>query len=412
MSLTYGDQGRLTCRLEPERIVAFHAAPPAISVAEPLRAALSAPLDFPPFEQLCVPGDRVTLALDRHTPAAATLIAEIWKVLSRRGVEAADLQILQPAALDGVTLADPRVELPAEVRETIRWGIHDPTDPRRQSYLATTARNERIYLAREITDADVVVSVGSIAYDRVLGFRGTSSVFYPGLSNAEAIGRARGEGHSELGPDDERPLRQTIDEIAWLLGTQFTVQVLPAAGTGAAAVLAGAPDSVFRQGRRLLEDWWRVRLPERAEMVVVAVDADGAGHGWDQLGAAVATARNLVARGGKIVVLSELSAEPGEGLTMIRQSRSARDALQPIRRQAPVDMIPATQLATAADWANVYLLSKLPVDVVDELFLTPLENEREAQRLIEGAAGCVLIESAQHSWGEVGEEGTSAEGRG
>ncbi|MSR60464.1 MAG: DUF2088 domain-containing protein [Planctomycetaceae bacterium] len=400
VTLNYGYSGRFSYEVKPDRIVAFHAAPaPCRRVDEAVRSALATPLDFPPFEQLCVPGDRVTLALDRHTPAAIELIAELWKALSHRGVEAADVLILQPAALDGVTLGDPRLGLPEEVRAQVRWSIHDPTDAKQQTYLATTARNERIYLARDVTEVEVVVSVGAMAYDRVLGFRGTSSVFYPGLSTADAIGRARGEGHSELGPDDERPLRQSIDEIAWLLGTQFTVQVVPSSGTGAAAVLAGATDTVFRQGQKLVEEWWCVRLDERADVVLVAIDADCAGHGWDQLGAALATARNLVIRGGKVIVLSELSAEPGDGMTMIRQSRTPRDALQPIRKQAPLDMIPATQLATVADWAEVYLLSKLSGELVDELAMTPLDSEREVQRLLERAAACVFVESAQHTWG-------------
>ena len=105
--------------------------------------------------------------------------------------------------------------------------------------------------------------------------------------------------HSELGPDDERPMRQIIDEIGWLLGTQFTIQVIPSAGKGAANVLAGATEAVFRRGTQLLSDAWLIELEHRAQTVVVAVDLDAAGHGWNQIGAALGTARNLVAKGGQ-----------------------------------------------------------------------------------------------------------------
>jgi len=402
ISLNYGRQGCFSCEIDAQRIMARHDGPaPCADLPARVRTALLGPLDFPSLVQVCIPGDRIIVALDRHTPAAAQLIAEIWNMLERRGIDASDVQILQPAALDGIPLVDPRASLTESVGRAMQWTVHDPTDPRRQAYLAATARGERIYLARDLIDADVVISVGMIAYDPVLGYRGTSSVFYPGLSNVEAIGRARGEGHSELGPDDERPLRQTIDEIAWLLGTQFSVQVLPAAGAGAADVVAGAYDRVFRRGKELLTAAWRVGLRERAELVVAAVDADSAGHGWDQLGAALATARNLVARGGKIVLLSELDAEPEIGMELIRKSRSPRSALQPIRRQAPVDMIPATQFASAADWARVYLMSKLPAEMVDELFMVPVENDRELAKLLSGDESCVILSSAQHTYGEV-----------
>ena len=403
VSLSYGREGRFSCEIDPRRIVAQHRGPPPCAgFAGRIRAALATPLDFPSLVQVCVPGDRVVVALDRHTPCAAELIAEIWRMLDQRGVNAAGIQILQPAALDRVPLVDPRNLLPEPICREVQWTVHDPTDERRLTYMAATARGERIYMARELVDADVVLSVGTIAYDPVLGYRGTNSVFYPGLSNTEAVIRSRGEGHSELGPDDERPLRQTIDEIAWLLGTQFSIQVLPSAGGGAADVIAGAYDRVFRKGKQLLADSWRVLLPERADLVLAAVDADSAGHGWDQVGAALATARRLVAKGGKIVVLSEFEAEPEIGMEIIRRSQTPREALQPIRKQSPVDMIPATQFAMAADWARVYLMSKLPIGMVDELFMVPVENDRELGKLLANDDACVILESAQHTYGEVG----------
>lgn len=406
VSLKYGRLGTFSCEIDPRRVLADHPGPaPCAGFAGKVRKALAAPLDFPSLVQVCIPGDKVVVALDRHTPSAPELVAEIWEMLDRRGVEPASVQVLQPAALDMVPLTDPRTGLPDSIRSQIRWIVHDPTDRQRQAYLATTARGERVYLARELVDADVVLSAGVIAYDPLLGHRGTNSVFYPGLSNTEAISRARGEGHSELGPDDDRPLRQTIDEIAWLLGNQFSVQVLPSTGGGAADVVAGASDRVFRRGKQLLADYWRVSVRERADLVIAAVDADSSGHGWDQVGAALAAARNMVAKGGKIVLLSELDAEPEIGMEIIRKSRSPRAALAPIRKQAPLDMIPATQFADAADWSRVYMVSKLPSGMVDELFMVPLENERELAKLVGGECTCVILGGAQHTYGEVRHSG-------
>jgi hypothetical protein len=88
-------------------------------------------------------------------------------------------------------------------------------------------------------------------------------------------------------------------------------------------------------------------------------------------------------------------------MEIIRQSQSPRAALQPIRKQAPVDMIPATQFAIAADWARVYFVSKLPVGMVDELFMVAVENDRELGKLLANDDSCVILESAQHTYGEV-----------
>lgn len=400
--LSYGREGRFTCEVDAERVLAAPTAPPPNPhFVEDLREALRRPLEFPPLEQAVIPDDRVTLAVDRHTPGAADLVAAVWDVLAQRGVRAENVTVIQPSALDDAPLADPRSSLPEPVRRQMGWTIHNPQRKGECTFLGATASGERISLSRTVVDADVALSIGEMAYDSLLGYRGTNSVFYPGLSSPEAISRAHGQGHRELGPEDIRPLRQMVDEVGWLLGTQFAVQVVPSAGDGVADVLAGAGDAVFRKGRELLAERWLVELDERPEIVVAAVDADSRGHGWRQIGAALETARNLVAHGGKIVVLSEVSTEPGRGMQRLRECESPRDAIRPLREEAPPDLIAATQLANAADWADVYLLSGLPAEVVEEFFLIPLDEEREVRRLLEGGGSCAFLDAAQKRYGRV-----------
>jgi nickel-dependent lactate racemase len=366
-----------------------------------VRTAITAPLDFPPLEQAVVSGDRVVLVLDRDTPMAAEIIGEIWAMLSQRGVDPADVMVLQPAALCSGSQSDPRAVLPENVKNLVEWQIHDPTDSEACGYLAATTNGERVYLARDVTEADVILTIGEVAFDSLLGFRGTNSAFYPGLSTTEALELVHGQGHRELGPDDDRPLRQMTDDVGRMLGTQFSIQVIPASGDGVARILAGASDSVFARAKQLLTEFWLVELDARPEIVVVAVDCDAAGHGWRQIGAALESARNLVDYGGKIMILSELSAELGPGMQLLRESETPSDAIQPLRTFLPPDLTPATQLAAAADWADVYLLSKLDGDVVEELFMTPLANGEEAARLLQGNETCLFLPSAQHTFGRV-----------
>ena len=400
IGLPYSQSERFSCRIDGRRVVDIHQTPEAIpNLDEELRSALQHPLDFPPLEQAIVPGDRIALALDRHTPAAGTIVAETWKILQRRDVNPRDVVVIQPVSLIPSELPEPRSELPADVRRHISWKVHDPTKESDRMYLASTSSGERIHLAREVVDADFVIPIGPIAFDPLLGYRGTNSVFYPGLSSAEAISRAHGQGHRELGPDDERPLRQLIDEIAWLLGIQFTIQVIPSAGGGVAGVLAGSPDSVFQRGKQFLCEHWMVRLDTQPEIVVAAVDGDASGNGWAQIGAALSTARNLVAKDGKIVILSGLDAELAAGLKLIQECQSPSDAIKPLRTATPPDLIAATQLVNAADWARVYLLSRLDSEVVEDLFMTPVENEQEVERLLSHAETCAFLGAAQHTYG-------------
>src|SRR5690606_20095371 len=123
-----------SCEIDAARIVGQLAAPaPLPRFAEDLRNALAKPLDFPPLEQAVVPGDKVCVALDRGTPEAAAIVAQLWRVFEGRGVKPADLSIVQPASAAPPD-ADPRAALPAAVRAAASWKIHDPQAKSRQAY--------------------------------------------------------------------------------------------------------------------------------------------------------------------------------------------------------------------------------------------------------------------------------------
>jgi hypothetical protein len=158
---------------------------------------------------------------------------------------------------------------------------------------------------------------------------------------------------------------------------------------------------VLRLGKELVNRHWLIELDYRAEIVVVGVEQDAAGHGWTQIGSALAAARNLVAKGGRIVLLSDLNVPPGAGMQMLMRYEDPTDGLRPLRKAAPEDLIPATELAEAVDWADVYLLSRLDSDLVEDLFMVPVESEAEVKRLLGLEDQVLFLASAQHAFGRI-----------
>ncbi|WP_437224914.1 lactate racemase domain-containing protein [Planctomicrobium sp. SH661] len=397
LQLKYGRSGSFQVELLERQILFHHHAPSSLpDPQQAIEQALEHPLDFPELERAFVPGDRPVVVIDVDTPAADLICLALWKKMDQAGVNPSDLTFLQPAVWKPVDGIDPRRALPEAVREQVTLTRHDPTVSGSCAYLATTAGNERIYLSRLVTDADVVVTIGPAGFDPVLGVRGTSSSLYPGLSELEAIQKIQGQGHEELRPEDARPLRQAVDEIGWLTGLQLSIAVLPSGGTDPHAVIAGQSDSVLRSVRKSLKRIWDVRSEERAELVLVTVPQDGAGHSWDQVAAAANVGRRLVERNGRIVILSQLNTPPGPGLEILKSVREPRDAIQQIRQSQTPDLLAATRIAAATDWANVSLLSQLDPNVVSDLFMLPLENENEVRRLLESEDLTAIIEGAQH----------------
>lgn len=402
LRLAYGVDGCFQAELLERQLILHHRAAAPLTNVEAIDQALQSPLDFPEVGLAFVPGDHVAVVIDVDTPSADLVFAALWKRLQGAGVRPEDLTLIQPAVWKTVQGVDPRTALAPEIREQFRLVRHDPTKEGSCAYLASTASNERVYLNRALTDADVVLTIGPAEFDPVLGVRGTASSLFPGLSDLEALQRVKGQGHEELGPDDPRPFRQIVDEIGWLLGLQFSIAVIPSGGTAAHEIIAGQCDSVLQRARKRLKANWRVRSDERVELVLVTVPQDAAGHHWDQVAAAIDAGRRLVERNGRIVVLSQLATPPGPGLEILKSVREPRDAIKQIQRAQPPDLLAATRLALATDWANVSLLSRLDSNDVTDLFMLPLENDREVQRLLDAEDLTAVIEAAQHVFVESG----------
>ena len=107
-------------------------------------------------------------------------------------------------------------------------------------------------------------------------------------------------------------------------------------------------------------------------------------------------ARQLVSKEGRIVALTELRSDLTPGMQLLREVRSPRDALKPLRDSQPLDMLAASQIAKALDWAGVSLLSGLPGDLVEDLGMLPLDETEELQRLVETEDSIAVVQSAQH----------------
>jgi hypothetical protein len=99
---------------------------------------------------------------------------------------------------------------------------------------------------------------------------------------------------------------------------------------------------------------------------------------------------------GRIILLSQANPTLGPGAQILRQSDEPNDALKDLRRLKPMDIGSAFQWASAAEHANIFMLSRLEPDLAEELFTTPLQDAGQAQHLLEGK-GVLFLEDAHKS---------------
>jgi nickel-dependent lactate racemase len=394
--LPIGDGATAILEVPQDRLVAAYAGPgdPAESASALLRAAVTNPLGYPPLNQAILPGDRVTIAIDPELPQLAILINELLSDLLDAGCQASDLTLLVPRS-------EQRDELHAAWSEAWRRDVqvvvHDPDDEMTHAYLAATREGRPIYLQRGISDADVFLPIGVQRLETALDYRGIHGGWFPAFSNLEAQLRHQSPGNVEWQAHRRRRQQET-EEAAWLLGVRLVVQVLPGPAGSIAGVWCGDCDEVSKAASTTCRKLWLQQVDRPAELVIAVLDAPAAEQSWGQIARALAMAAEAADDGGTIVLWTELSADPGPALKSLGEIEASEDEQRlALLKQRSADATAAKVIADCLDRGRVFLRSRLKDSVVEEIGLAPLHDPQELQRLVERAASCLVIGSAQHA---------------
>jgi lactate racemase len=404
VSVNFQDE-RLDLELPDERVVATWNAPAGLDppqAVEALRDALETPWDFPPLRQMIVPGDRVVIALDSAITHAGPILKVLGQTLRDAGVESDGVTVLTPAVasagIDSATMSGASLV------------VHDPRDRSQLAYLAATKEGRRIYLNRLLTDADVVIPVGRLGYDPNLGHRGPWSVIVPDLSERETIEAYRGRVPNEAEGHPGAHARANLDEsfeVSWLLGSQFHLGVVPGFA-GPAEFVAGRENAVRERGIAALDRYWKFEADSRAELVVVGIGGPGNRATIDDLAEGVARACALVQHGGKIVALSRADGSIGPSLQSLIATEDPKQRAAALRgHEGDDDFLTAHRLARALAWADLFVLSGLDPDVLDDLSIVALDNPEQARRLVAKSGSCSFVSQAERTLALVGSENES-----
>jgi nickel-dependent lactate racemase len=367
---------------------------PLADPAEAVRAALEQPLEYPPLRQSTTVGDRIVVALGQGVPRATEITAAVVHSLMAGGVDPDGISVLRTEADVEAGAGDPRRLVDAAVAPRIRLLTHDPANRQALGYLAANEEGDPILLNRLLVDADLVLPIGRLCDGAARGYFGIHGSIFPGLADEKTQSRFRRKDLPPGRREHHAALLREADQVAWLLGVNFTVQLLPAAGDGILGVVAGESKAVGRRGREAYRAAWGCPVARRASLVVAAIEGPQEQQTWENLGRALEAAGRLVEEGGAIAVCCELAARPGPAVGRLVGARSRGTAVRRILRDNPGDALPAAQLAHALERQHVYLLSRLDSSLVEDLDMVPIGGAEELGRLSQRHDSCILLANA------------------
>jgi nickel-dependent lactate racemase len=396
--LHYGRLQTIEINVADDSLLAYLGDPQQspIDVPAALAEALSAPLDFPPLAQAVVPGDKVALAITHDVPQTPAIVAELTKVLTAVGIDPRDITVVvEPTGETHGPSIDSAVK-PLAANGLPRYELHDPENRQQLAYLAADPKAKPIYINRTLDEADFVVPITSARIPAAFGYAGASTGLFPTFSDQTRSRRLHSPRllHSA---QLRRKLQATADQVSWLLGVTFAVQVVPGIGESVLQVVAGRAEKVYQRAEQLCRQSWSQTSPELADVVVAAVGCPSTGSGWDEVGRALSAARNIVEPDGAIVLLTDVASLPGPGVQSLLNCDDLDAACHQLAEERPADALVATALAQALQYCRVYLLSQLEPSTVEDLGIARVENDQQLERLLSQYHRCVLIDNAQHT---------------
>lgn len=354
--------------------------------------ALDHPVRFEEFRRALTPDDRIALAVDESLPQLPALIAGVLEYLAGAGIPPSAVTAVSPAGSDQLWIN----ELPDTMAD-LQTEVHQPADRNKLSYLAATKEGHRIYLNRTLVDADQAIVLTGRGYDPLLGYSGAVGAIYPTLADSDSVRSLTPKLSPQTAPDGAWPVVAEANEVAWLLGSPFFVQVIEGAGDEIEGVVAGFADTAA-EGARRLNDRWKSAAGEAAETVVVALSGDPHRHDFAALARAAATGARAVKPGGTVIVLSEADPELGGATDVLRRTDDPPEAVRALFREKPADAAAAVQWAWAAGRAKLYVASEIRPTTVEEMFAIPLGGPKDVQVLLDTGGRTLIVPDAHKRW--------------
>ncbi|MCL2677745.1 MAG: nickel-dependent lactate racemase [Clostridiales bacterium] len=363
-------------------------APPVIADAQAaIRAALREPIGSAPLAERVLPGQPVAVIVsDISRPSPSHLmLPPLLLELERAGVRDEEVTIIFAlGAHRRMTEEEMSFCLGEEV--FCRYRV---VQPQNYIYLGETQRGTPVRLAEEVVQAGLVILTSNLEFHYFAGYSGGYKSVFPGVAEPSCIAhnhKLMMDPASVPGAADSNPARLDMEEAGRFLPNCFMLTVLLNPEKQILNVAAGDPVAAHRSGAALIDKYYKIPVPEAADVVI----AGCGGHPKDinlyQAQKALENAARVVKPGGKIILLA--AAEEGFGdeafEELILNAPSPQAVIEELRREFRMGAHKAALYAKVMLENKVYLVSQMPRETLAQAFFIPAGEDEIAALVEEG----------------------------
>lgn len=357
-----------------------------------VRRALSAPIGSAPLSQLVKAGEKVAIItsdITRPMPSKIVL-PPLLEELYAAGVKAEDITVV-------FALGSHRKHTEDEMKYLVGEEVYKQVscidlDVNDCVHLGTTSRGTPVDIFRPVAEADRRICLGNIEYHYFAGYSGGAKAIMPGVSTRDAIQSNHSMmvlDEAKAGAIETNPLRQDIDEVAKFVPIDFILNVVLDEKKNIIKAVAGHYIEAHREGCRFLDSLYKVKIREKADIVIVSAGGYPKDINLYQAQKALDNSKHAVKDGGIVILVASCKEGLGEHVfeRWMTTSESAGQMIEKIQQHFELGGHKAAAIAMVLKKARVMLVSDLDDDFVRSIFLEPYKDIKQAINEAIKAAG-------------------------
>ena len=350
---------------------------------EAVRYALQNPIDAPKLGTLVKPGQKIAIItsdISRPLPSYDVL-PPVLEELFAAGVKAEDVTVVFALGSHRPHTEEEMIALVGkEVFETVRCIDSDPDDC---VHMGVTKAGTPVDITRSVAEADFKICMGNIEFHYFAGYSGGAKAIMPGVSTRDAIQanhRMMVSQDACAGKLAGNPIRIDIEEAGEICGIDYIVNAVLDEHKHIVYCVAGDVTKAHRVGCAYLDQMYRCKIPQKADIVIVSQGGAPKDANLYQTQKALDNAKHAVKKGGTIILIGACpeglgSKKFGEWLT---SAPTAHSMVERIGREFELGGHKAAAIGMVLENADIDFVSEMDPEFVKSIFLTPRKSAQEA----------------------------------
>ena len=351
--------------------------------AAEVRRALRSPTGSPRLGQIVKPGEKIVLItsdVTRPMPSAVVLPA-VLEELCEAGVKEEQITVVFALGSHRRHTEEEKKRLAGEeVYSRVRCVDSDPLDC---VCMGKTAQGTPVEITRVVAEADRRICLGNIEYHYFAGYSGGAKAVMPGVSTRAAIQanhRMMVNPSACAGNISTNPLRNDIEEAAKVCGVDFILNVVLDEQKEIVFAAAGDLIEAHREGCAFLDRLYQKKIRKQADIVIASQGGTPKDVNLYQTQKALDNAAHAVREGGTVILVGSCREGLGEETfeEWMTEAGKPEELIERIQKEFRLGGHKAAAIAMVLARANISLVSELPPDLVERLFMKPYGNVQDA----------------------------------